>query len=301
LQGFLKWHKILASFKGSFAMMTQTAPAGEKNFVSTMLEHMDLCAQMGRAYGNERFESLHPYDEVLFAVANHDRGWDDYDQQPIVDPQSGLPFIMAKTPPHDAVKTNKGSPDFNETHNAYSGLLSSMHTWGLYNKRYGFSRFQLRIRPGTTSVPVADANRGMIDALLEGEIARQSRLKSKLAENPVTRPLANEKQIFQNYKQLQFFDTLSLYFHLYHASERGNETYIHVPVSADEDATVEVKQISDRVYSLDPFPFAGDRLTLICKGRYTGPLPAGCDRVQAGALLQSLPADNQTYELVPVR
>jgi hypothetical protein len=282
-------------------MITQTAPDGEKNFVVTMLEHMDLCAQMGRAYGNERFESLHPYDEVLYAVANHDRGWDEYDQQPIVDPQSGLPYIMAKTPPTDAVKTNQGSPDFNEAHSAYCGLLSSMHTWGLYNKRYGFSRFMLRARPGTTSVPVADTNRAMIDSMLDGEVKRQERLKAALATNPATKSLANEKQIFQNYKQLQFFDTLSLYFHLYHASERGNETYIHVPVSAEEDATIEVKQISDRVYSLDPFPFAGDRLTLVCKGRYTKPLPDGCDRAQAGALLRSLPVDNQTYELIPAR
>jgi hypothetical protein len=282
-------------------MITQTAPDGEKHFVVTMIEHMDLCAQMARAYGNERFESLHPYDEVLYAVANHDRGWDDYDRQPVIDPQSGLPFIMAKTPPQDAVKTNQGSPEFNEAHHAYCGLLSSMHTWGLYNKRYGFSRFTLRVRPGTTSVPVLDANRTMIDSMLDGEIKRQERLKAKLSENPATRPLLDEPKLFQNYKQLQFFDTLSLYFHLYHASERGNETYIHVPVSVEEDATVEVKQISDRVYSLDPFPFAGDRLTLVCKGRYTKPLPADCDRVQAGKLLGALPADNQTYELVATR
>jgi hypothetical protein len=282
-------------------MMTQTAPEGEKHFVMSMMEHMDLCTQMGRAFGNERFESLHPYDEVLYAVANHDRGWDDYDQQPIIDPQSGLPFIMAKTPPQEAVKTNKGSPDFNEAHHPYCGLLSSMHTWGLYNKRYGFSRFTLRIRPGTVSVPVLDVNRVMIDSMLDGEIKRQERLKTKLSENPATRALIEDPQLFQNYKQLQFFDTLSLYFHLYHASERGNETYIHVPISSEEDTTVEVRQISDRVYSLDPFPFAGDRLTLVCKGRYTGPLPAGSNPAQAGALLRALPADHQTYELVPAR
>ena len=282
-------------------MMVQTAPEGEKHFVMTMLEHMDLCAQMARAYGNERFEALHPFDEVLYAVANHDRGWDDYDQQPIVDPQSGLPFIMAKTPPNDAVKTNRGSPDFNEAHHPYSGLLSSMHTWGLYNKRYGFSRFVLRGRPGTTSIPVAESNRTMIDGMLDGEIKRQDKLKAKLAESPATRNLIEDRHLFQNYKQLQFFDTLSLYFHLYHASERGNETYIHVPMTADEDATIEVRQISDRVYSLDPFPFAGDRLTLVCKGRYTSPLPADCDRTAAGTILRSLPADSQTYELVPAR
>ena len=104
-----------------------------------------------------------PTNEVLYAVDNHDRGWDDYDQQPIVDPQSGLPFIMANTPPKDAVTTNKGSPDFNEAHHPYSGLLSSMHTWGLYNKRYGFSRFMLRVRPGHHEQCRLDPNRAMID------------------------------------------------------------------------------------------------------------------------------------------
>jgi hypothetical protein len=282
-------------------MITQTAPEGEPHFVVTMVEHMDLCAQMARAYGNDRFESLSPYEEVLYAVENHDRGWEDYDRQPIVDPLSGLPFIMAKTPPQHAVGTNKGSPDFNEAHNPYCGLLSSMHTWGLYNKRYGFSRFTLRIRPGTTSIPVRDVDRAMIDTMLDGEVKRQSRLKLALAENPATSSLVEDKHLFQNYKQLQFFDTLSLYFHLYHSGERGEETYIHVPISAEEDAIVQVKQINDRVYSLDPFPFEGDRLRLICKGRYTRPLPADCDRVQAGALLHSLPTDNQTYELTPVR
>ena len=282
-------------------MMTQTAPAGEKHFVMTMLEHMDLCAQMARAYGNDRFETLHPYDEVLYAVGNHDRGWDDYDRQPVVDPKSGLPLIMAQTPPKDAVKTNKGSPDFNEAHHPYCGLLSSMHTWGLYNKRYGFSRFALRMRPGTLSVPVLPENRQMIDDMLNGEIERQNRLKSKLAESPATRGLIEEPHLFQNYKQLQFFDTLALYFQLYHASERGNESYVHVPMNAEEDATIEVRQISDRVYSLDPFPFKGDRLTLVCKGRYTGPLPSDCDRAQAGAFLRSLAPDAQTYELVPAQ
>jgi hypothetical protein len=280
-------------------MMTQTAAAGEKHFVSTMIEHMDLCTQMARAYGNDRFEPIKPADEVLYAIANHDRGWDEYDQSPMVDQQTGLPFIMAKTPPAEAVKTNSGSPNFNEANNPYSGLLSSMHTWGLYNKRYGFSRFALRIRPDSVSVPVLDVNRKMIDSMLEGEVKRQQRLKQKLAENPRTKALLEEPRLFQNYKQLQFFDTLSLYFHLVHAGDRGNETYICVPMSAEADATVEVKELGDGSYSLDPFPFVGDKLTLVCRGRYTGPLPAGRDRSEYGAMLRALPPDSQTYNLVP--
>jgi len=282
-------------------MMTQTAPEGEKHFVSTMLEHMDLCAQMAKAYGNDRFESLHPYDEVVYAVANHDRGWDDYDREPMLDPQTGLPLIMAKTPPSEAIKTNSGSPDFNEQHHAYSGLLSSMHTWGLYNKRYGFSSFTLRVRPGTTSIPVAASDRAMIDTMLQAELERQERLKAKLTQDASARLWVERQRLFQNYKQLQFFDTLSLYFHLYHPAVRGSETYTHVPVNAEEDECVEVRQIDERTYSVEPFPFAGDRLTLTCSGRYTRGLPKDCDRKQAGAYLRSLATDTQTYDLIPAR
>src|ERR1700730_2753536 len=61
------------------AMMVQTAPEGEPHFVSTMREHLELCGKLGRAFGNDRFEKLDPYDEVLYVVDNHDRGWDEYD------------------------------------------------------------------------------------------------------------------------------------------------------------------------------------------------------------------------------
>ena len=39
--------------------------------------------------------------------------------------------------------TSRLSPDFNERHHPYCGLLSSMHSWGLYNGRYGLSKLVL--------------------------------------------------------------------------------------------------------------------------------------------------------------
>ena len=111
-------------------MMVQTAPDGEPHFISTMVEHMDFCGQIGRAFGNDIFEPINDA-EALYAIDNHDRGWDDYDQRPGLDPDTRLPYLMSQTPTDDALKTNRGSPDHNERHHPYSGLLSSMHTWGL--------------------------------------------------------------------------------------------------------------------------------------------------------------------------
>jgi hypothetical protein len=280
--------------------MVQTAPEREPHFVSTMKEHMDLCGQLARAYGNDRFESPRPHAEVLYVVDNHDRGWDDYDRNPGIDPSNGLPYLMSRTPAVESVKTNRGSPDFNEAHHPYCGLISSMHTWGLFNKRYGFTQFVVRTR-NTVSVQVADPNRPMVDKMRADEVARQGRLKAELAKNETTRPWLEERHLFQNYKQLTFFDTLSLYFHLYHASERRDETYIHVPMTAESDSDVAVKKISDQVYSLDPFPFAGDTLKLTCRGRYVRPFADDVPADKVGATLASMPADTQTYQLVPAR
>src|SRR6267142_5736581 len=90
-------------------MISQTAPEGEPHFVLTMAEHTQMCGQMARAFGNDRFEPPAPFDEVVYIVENHDRGWDPYDANPGLDPTTRVPYIMARTPTPDAVKTNRGS------------------------------------------------------------------------------------------------------------------------------------------------------------------------------------------------
>jgi hypothetical protein len=139
----------------------------------------------------------------------------------------------------------------------------------------------------------------LVDAMLAHEQVRQAQLKSVLLASPQTRPWIEEHHLFQNYKQLQFFDTLALYFQLRHAGERGEETYVHVPINREADTAVRLRKRSDRVYSLGPFPFAGEKLILVCRGRYVQPFPADFPPDRVGAALRALPGDQQTYELVP--
>src|SRR6202035_3963526 len=90
----------------------------------------------------------------------------------------------------------------------------------------------------------------------DGELVRQKRLKAEIAEDPQLADRLEEKKLFQNYKQLQFLDTLALYFNRIHPSERGSQTFEHVPRSADEDASVTIRPLAAGVYGLSPFPFA---------------------------------------------
>src|SRR5262245_50074960 len=72
-------------------------------------------------------------------------------------------------------------------------------------------------------------DRPLVQRMLDDEIDRQKRLKAELAQDPKTSAWIEDKRLFQNYKQLQFFDTLALYFNRTHPRERGEVKFEHVP------------------------------------------------------------------------
>ena len=277
-------------------MMVQGAPEGEPRFICSMAEHNDLCGAFARGFGNDRFDALDPFDEMVYVVGHHDRGWDDLDAAPGLDDATRMPRGLGTARVPGSVETGRKSPDFNEKRHAFCGLLASMHSWGLYNARYGYSEF--RVRPGhSTSVPVPDHLADETEAMLADEIARQDRLKAALAADPETARWVEDAHLVKCYKQLQFFDTLALYFNLRHADQRGEEVYVHVPMTVDEDATIRLDRIDGDRYGLDPFPFAGDRLEVTCRGRYFEAVSGDGVPDDLAASLWQAPGAEQTYVL----
>src|SRR3974390_2587360 len=101
-------------------------------------------------------------------------------------------------PPAEHIRVpSRKSPEFNERRHAYCGLISSMHSWGLYNGRYGLSKLVLIDM-------IAPADRKLAERMLAGELDRQRRLKAELADDQETARWVDEEHLFQNYKQLQF-------------------------------------------------------------------------------------------------
>ena len=278
-------------------MMIQTAPPGEPHFLCSMREHNALCGRFVRAFGNDAFERCEPFEEMVYVVSHHDYGWDEFDGAPMLDDRTGLPCGVGNAPVPGGTDTGRRSAEINEARHLYCGLISSMHSWGLYHARYGYSEF--RTRPGgSTSIPVGPGDREEVDRMLSGEIARQERIRETLAADPETAPWVEEAHIVQNYKQLQFFDTLALYFNLRHETDRGVETFTCVPRDAAADAEVTVTPKGGGVYALDPFPFAGDRLETACSGRYLAACDGGAAPEDLAATLAGLPTETQTYTLV---
>ncbi len=229
-------------------MMIQTAPEGAPRFAILMDEHTALAAQFARAFGNERFEHVQPREPMLYVIEHHDKGWASYDAAPETDARTGLPYNLVDTPAEDITRTSTASPDFNEKKHPYCGLLSSMHSWGLYNGRYGLSDKVL-----IDSIPAAE--RHLADRMLEAELRRQERLKAELAKDPEAKAWIEQGHVFQNYKQLQFFDTFALYFNRTHEEARSEASFAHVPMNATHDATIRIRPVGPATYAVSPYPF----------------------------------------------
>lgn len=57
----------------------------------TQYDHAVLAGNIMERWGNERFSRPEPFEEVLFAVSEHDCGWKEWDSSPKVNPDNGYP------------------------------------------------------------------------------------------------------------------------------------------------------------------------------------------------------------------
>lgn len=268
-------------------MIVQSAAANQPHFVIEQADHARMAGQLAAAFGNETFAQPVPRDLLIYIVAHHDEGWQAIDARCEQSPTTGLPHHLTQTPLAYLLQTSQGSPDFNEAHHPFCGLLSSMHTYGLFNGRYGLSDFIFIDR-------IAEQDRPGVVALLDGELARQERLKTVLERQDAAAWLTHSA-LMNNYKRLQFFDTLALYFHMTHPEGRGETRFLNVPDGHGHDHTLTIKPISPAEYTLTPFPFAGDALTVTVAGRYLTPQPAGTD---FQAIFAAAPKTEQVYRIV---
>lgn len=250
-------------------MIVQTAPPGEPHLVILQTDHARMSGQFAEAFGNDEFMEPYPREPLLFVAAHHDDGWLPIDALVEQDPRTGLPWHLTDTPFEYGIRTNVGSPEVNEYYHPYSGILSSMHTTGFYNARFGLlDRVTIKV--------VAPEHRAEVDAMLANEEARRLRLKEQMAGTPL-QLACEERVIFQNYKLLQFFDLLALYFNLHHEEARGGQRFPHVPRDVDEDAEVTIRRLDSGAYGLWPYPFRKPGMEFSYTARPMVPQPPGTD------------------------
>ena len=189
-------------------------------------DHADLSGQFVRAW-SPRPE---PYRSLEIVARRHDDGWSVWERAPGLDDE-GRPrsFLDVQVPVH--LSFYRAAIRAVTDHDAYAGLLLSMHGAGIYNGRYG-------TQPDLKLSFAADAQE-LVDAFVREQEDDFPARTSTLG--------VSEEARWRDYGLLQVWDRLSLYFCLRDV-ERGE---------ASELAQYRLAPLGPWRVSMDPFPFAG--------------------------------------------
>src|SRR3954447_23441591 len=97
--------------------------------------HAWLAGQIARAWGNDVFGSVDPWEEVCLAAEQHDVGMAAWDSEPSFDERTGLPHSFLDMPLEVHLRLWQEGPSRLVSQSAYAAMLVSMHGWRLYSRR----------------------------------------------------------------------------------------------------------------------------------------------------------------------
>lgn len=217
----------------------------------TQEDHAELSAQFAAHWGNKTFSKLKPYESMVFATAYHDSGYSDWEGIPPINLQKGRPYNFRETIPgfeERELQAYVGNVDWVRSRDPYAGLIVSMHRTGLWQNRYNtVSSGKGRLRNAELSPDV----RSVIQKL-EAEHGEE---KKSLGKGST----AFEEELWFNYRLLQLYDILSLYFctNGYAENRLTAQSAAPVPVAYESKEEVELRLIpdSDEAVRFDPYPF----------------------------------------------
>jgi hypothetical protein len=212
----------------------------------TQTDHSRLAGFFAAHWGNSTFASLQPYESVTRAAVFHDFGWLRYETQPELDPATGEPYSFISMPFRpEQLAAYQWCVDWLDSVDPYSALLVGMHRVGLWKSRY-----ETITAPAWRSAPnLPDPIKAFI-AEHEPEQVQQ-------------RKSLDEPQIWTNYRLLQVWDLLGLYFTTREPYDNAIEP---VPTMYDGDVHSGVRMtlepLGDNRVRFDPYPFDVRPLTL---------------------------------------
>jgi hypothetical protein len=201
--------------------------------------HAWVSGQLARAWGNERFGAVEPWEEVCLAAEQHDIGMAEWERAPTLNPETGLPRSFMELELGEHLEIWWRAAPLVLPQSRYAALLVSMHGTALYERRD-----LARLAP-------ADVER------VQGFLAGQSELQERLLAG-----LPAADTVPRNQRLVWTWDSLSLGLLL----DWMPFELTAVP-SAEAPVDIAVRLAPDGRVALDPWPFAAPRLTVRSEGR----------------------------------
>jgi hypothetical protein len=208
--------------------------------------HAWISGQLARAWGNDHFGRVHPWEEVCLAAEQHDVGMAAWDLEPTFNSDTGLPHGFTEMPLETHLELWTAGPRRLLSQSRYAALLVSMHGSRLYERR------------DLTTLSEADA--AAVRSYLAHQREFQGQLLATLSAVPET--------VARNSDLIWTWDFLSLALCL-----GWPPTTAHDVPTADGAQEVRITAKNNR-FCLDPWPFTAPSLTVRCEARR---LPARFD------------------------
>lgn len=198
-------------------------------------DHALLARDLIKKWKDNRFWHDSLYEDVLYAIENHDRGWRMFDKQPFWNDAKAAPYAFTNFPTLAKTVLYKQGIDEVEAINPYAALLCSEH----------YIRF------------LSHTKHKEAERFVKREQNRQERIISSLS--------AFAETVFNwHYELLKFADNISLYICLNEPGARKHEEHKFfregIPVAQSLLSTPEGKVAAywgnQDTICLDPFPFS---------------------------------------------
>jgi hypothetical protein len=199
-------------------------------------DHSRLAGQLAAHWGNSNFATPDPYNSMVRAATFHDYGWLRYETGPLINPENGEPFSFLQVPLGSSqLASYQWSLDWMTSIDSYAGLIINMHRTGLWQRRYE-----------TIGHPDGYAPTEMSPGVREF-VSRNE------AWQELTRTAWDQRQLDVNYRLMQIWDLLALYF-----CDDPHEEYVEpVPTSYGKEGGVRmmIKPAGPSRIAFEPYPF----------------------------------------------
>lgn len=211
--------------------------------------HAWMSGQLARAWGNDVFGPVEPYEEVCLGAEQHDIGMAAWDLEPTLNADTGLPHSFLEMPLHTHLELWTAAPRRLLRQSRYAALLASLHGRRLYERR------------DLHELAPADA------AAVRGFLAEQERfqaaLLASLRADPATAAGATEEIVERNGRLVSTWDFMSLALCL----DYPPLTIDDVPTAADPVALRLTPGARPGEVRVEPWPFAPASLAVHCEGQ----------------------------------
>jgi hypothetical protein len=213
--------------------------------------HSWLSGQLARAWSNESFARFEPFEPICYAAEQHDIGFLEWENEPTLDVKTGLPHTFDELP--ESLHFNIWRTGIYQLKSvcSYASLIVSLH----------FNRLCERFHRQQKDSILSEAAQ-----FLREQREYQENVLEALRDDPLFEPAIAQDDLAYHRDLIAVWDLFSLEL----CRGRLREfTLPGVPLSREKHVDLLVCQQSkdEKLWAVDPWPFATGSVTTLCEGR----------------------------------